>query len=334
MAQTPSDPIVVLDGHTLCPGLPDTLTWEALRGHGELTVYDRTPADPPDLIVQRCAGAPYVLTNKTPLTRQTIAALPELRYIGVLATGVNVVDLEAAAQRGIVVTNVPNYGTDSVAQHVFALLLALTNAVAAHDAAVRAGRWSRGPDWSFTVTPLVELAGKTLGIVGLGSIGKRVARIGASLGMSVAAAHQSSMNRVLLPGVEVQWMPLDELFGSVDVLSLHCPLTEQTRELVSPRRLGRMKPTSYLINTSRGPLVHEGALAAALQAGAIAGAGLDVLSVEPPLESNPLLRAPRCVITPHVAWATAEARRRLLQLAANNLRAFQLNRPQNVVTPG
>lgn len=321
--------IVVLDGQTLCPGGADPLDWSPLRDLGEVTVHARTS---PDEVADRAAGAAIVLTNKTVIDTDAIARLPELRYIGVLATGWNVVDVEAAHARGVVVTNVPSYGTDSVAQHVFALLLELVSQTSVHADAVRKGQWVRSPDWSLTVAPLVELAGKALGIVGLGSIGKRVAQIGAAMGMSILAAKQSSMHRVLLPGFEVQWVEVDDLFAQADVVSLHCPLTDETRGLANAKRIGRMKPTSYLINTARGGLVAESALAAALGGGAIAGAGLDVLSVEPPTASNPLLKAPRCVITPHVAWATTEARRRLLQTAANNIKAFAMGQPINVIS--
>ncbi len=323
------DRIVVVDGHTLCPGGADPLNWEPIAVLGDLAVHDRTS---PQQVVERLGDAPIVLTNKVAFDAALLAQLPALRYIGVLATGYNVIDVAAASQRGITVTNVPSYGTDSVAQHVFALLLELVSKTSAHAAAVRDGRWVKSPDWCFTVAPLVELAGKALGIVGMGSIGKRVAQIGAAFGMQVLAAHQSSMNRVLLPGFEVEWLPVDDLFARADVVSLHCPLTDETRGLANAKRIGRMKPSSYFINTSRGALVVEAALAAALGGGAIAGAGLDVLSVEPPAEGNPLLKAPRCIVTPHVAWATVEARRRLLQTAANNVKAYQMGKPLNVVS--
>jgi glycerate dehydrogenase len=325
------DRIVVVDGHTLCPGHPDPLNWEPVASLGELVVHERTG---PEELHDRVAGASMVLTNKVAFDGATLAALPPdgVRYIGVLATGYNVVDVAAAGQRGITVTNVPSYSTDSVAQLVFALLLELMNKTSEHVAAVRAGRWASCPDFSFTVSPIQELAGKALGIVGMGSIGKRVAQIGAAFGMQILAAHQSSMNRVLLPGFDVEWLPVDDLFARADVVTLHCPLTEQTQGLANAKRIGRMKPTAYLINTGRGALVVEAALAAALSGGAIAGAALDVLSVEPPAENHPLLKAPRCIVTPHIAWATVEARRRLMQIAANNIKAFQMGNPLNVVT--
>ena len=330
---SPPDRIVILDGHTLCPGPPDPLNWAPLANlvpTGSLVIHPRTPAEK---VLERATGFPFVLTNKTPLDADALAALPGLRYVGILATGTNVVDLAAAVERGVTVTNIPAYGADSVAQHAFALLFELLHQTCAHAAAARDGRWSRHSDWCLMLSPSVELAGKVMGIVGLGSIGKRVATIAAALGMTVLAAHQPSMRRVLHPGVELQWAELDDVFARADVVSLHCPLTPDTAHLVNAKRLGRMKPSAFLINTARGGLIDERALAGALTGGAIAGAGLDVLSVEPPPIDHPLLRCPRCVVTPHVAWASVEARRRLIQIAANNVRAFQLNSPQNVVTP-
>ncbi len=315
--------IVAVDGHALNPG---DLDWAPLRELGELTVHARST---PSEMVQRLRHAHAVLTNKAAITDELLAQLPQLRYVGVTATGVNIVDLAAAARRHVVVTNVPGYSTDSVAQHVFALLLELVNRVGEHDAAVHRGQWAGAPDFSFTLATTYELAGRTLGIVGLGAIGQRVARIAQALNMNVAAAHQSSMSRVTLAGI--RWLPVDELFAQSDVVSLHCPLTEQTRMLVNAARLWSMKKTAYLINTGRGPLVDEPALARALREGALAGAGLDVLSLEPPRSDNPLLTAPRCVITPHIAWATREARVRLMRITADNLRSFLAGQPVNVV---
>ncbi len=315
--------IVVLDGYTANPG---DLDWAALEALAPLTVYDRTP--PPE-VVGRCRGADIVLTNKTVLGAAEIGALPDLRYIGVLATGYNVVDVDAARQAGVVVTNVPAYSTRSVAQAVFALLLELTNDVGALSAGVRAGRWSASPDFAYWHRPLVELAGKTLGVVGMGQIGRAVAGVGRALGMEVVAAVHTG-----LPDgfgwVEV--VDVDGLFRCSDVVTLHCPLTPETRNLADARRIASMKPSAYLINTSRGPVVDETALALALREGRIAGAGLDVLSAEPPPADNPLLDAPNCVITPHVAWATREARTRLTAVAAQNVRAFLAGRPVNVVS--
>lgn len=317
--------IVVLDGYTLNPG---DITWTPFERIGKVEVHDRTPEP---LVVERARGAAIVLTNKVLLRAPTLRQLDGLAYIGVLATGTNVVDLEAARERGVAVTNVPGYGTDSVAQHIFALLLELVSHTSSHGVAVHEGDWVRSPDFSFTVAPMTELAGKTLGIVGLGSIGRRVARIGAALGMNIAAAHQRSMNQVAIPGVDVRWLATDDLFHEADVLTLHCPLTDQTKQLVNAARLATMKPTAILINTGRGSLVDEAALADALAEGRIASAGLDVLGTEPPSPNNPLLTAPRCLITPHVAWATTEARTRLMRMAADNLRSFLDGKPRNVV---
>jgi glycerate dehydrogenase len=313
--------IVILDGHTTNPG---DLTWAPVEALGPTTVHARTPDD---LIVGRAAAAEAVLTNKTPLAAATLAALPRLRYVGVLATGVNVVDLAAARARGITITNVPEYSTPNVAQATWALVLELTNQVGRHAAGVRAGRWTACEDFCYWETELVELAGLTLGLVGYGRIARAVAAVGRAFGMQVIAhRRQAGVADDGTPSV-----PLDELFAASDVVSLHCPLTPETAGLVDARRLALMKPTALLVNTARGGLVVEADLAAALDAGRIAGAGLDVLSAEPPPADNPLLGARNCIITPHVAWATRNARGRLIEVAAANLRAFAAGRPQNVV---
>jgi glycerate dehydrogenase len=315
--------IVVLDGYALNPG---DLSWDELRQFGEVEIYDRTgEAD----VVARVAGAHAVLTNKTPLSAATLARLPELRYIGVLATGYNIVDTTAAHKAGIVVTNIPTYGTASVAQFAFALLLELCHHVALHSEAVRQGEWSRSPDWSFWKTPLVELSGKTMGVVGFGRIGRQTGAIAAAMGMRVVAHDAIETNPPDYEGF--RWMQLEDLLAEADVVSLHCPLTAENRGMMNSERLAGMKKSAFLINTSRGPLVKDEDLAAALNDGVIAGAGLDVLSVEPPAETNPLLGALNCIVTPHIAWATREARRRLLDLAVANVRCFVENRPQNVV---
>lgn len=306
--------IVVLDGHTLNPG---DLSWSALEALGDCTIHAHTP---PAEIVARAAGAPIVLTNKTPLSAATLAALPEAKYIGVLATGYNVVDVAAARARGIPVANVPLYGTASVAQHVFALLLELTQQVGRHSASVRAGRWSESRDFCYWETPLLELSGLTLGIVGAGRIGNAVARIGEAFGMKAVFARRSGGRA-----------ELEQVLRAADVISLHCPLTDDTRHLINATTLEWMKPGTLLINTSRGPLIDDAALAAALQSGRIAGAGLDVLSVEPPPPGNPLFTAPNCLITPHIAWATRAARSRLMGTAIANVAAFLAGRPENVV---
>lgn len=313
--------IVVLDGFTLNPG---DLDWAPLRQLGDCEIFDRTaPAE----IGTRAASADLVLTNKAVLSAATIQQLPQLKYIGVLATGTNVVDLAAARQRGIPVTNVPAYGTRAVAQATFALLLELTNRVGHHAQAVRAGQWTRNPDWCFWDAPLIELDGLTLGIVGMGRIGKAVAELGHAFGMNVIAS--SSSGRNMLPFVRL--VGLDELFSLSDVVSLHCPLAPQTQQLVNAERLRLMKPSAFLLNTSRGPLVDEAALADALNSGRLAGAGLDVLSTEPPPASNPLLQAKNCFITPHNAWGTQAARARLLRIAVENMSAFLAGQPVNVV---
>ncbi|MBP1657605.1 MAG: glycerate dehydrogenase [Bacteroidetes bacterium] len=314
--------IVVLDGYTLNPG---DLSWQGLEALGNCTVYDRTPA--PD-IVSRAAPADIVLTNKTPLTRETLALLPSLRYIGVLATGYNIVDVAAARERGIAVTNVPSYGTMSVAQVVFAHLLNLTHGIAHHTDAVRQGRWSSSADFSFWDTPLLELGGKTMGIVGLGQIGRAVARIARAFGMDAIAYDRSPAAPV---PADVHLVPLDDVFSRSDVVTLHCPLTAETTRLVNRTRLAMMKPTAFLINTSRGPVIDETALGEALENGTIAGAGLDVLSSEPPPPDHPLLHARNCFITPHFAWASTAARRRLMEEVIQNVRAFHAGQARNIV---
>jgi glycerate dehydrogenase len=315
--------IVVLDGYTLNPG---DLSWEGLEALGDVTVYDRTPTE---LILERAAGAEILLTNKTPLRAETLHRLPDLRYIGVLATGYDVVDTKAAADKGIPVTNVPDYGTASVAQMVFALLLELCQRVQRHSDAVYNGEWAASPDFCFWKTPLVELAGKTLGIVGYGAIGEQVARIALAFGMKVVAARRSKPAEAPFPNFA--WAELPELFAVADVVSLHCPLTPETEGMINRGTLGRMKPGAFLINTARGKLIAEQDLADALNAGTIAGAGLDVLSVEPPSPDNPLLHARNCIITPHIAWASKEARARLLDTAVNNVRQYLNGQPKNVV---
>lgn len=314
--------IVVLDGHTLNPG---DLSWEGMSALGELEVHDRTP---PREVVARASGAGCVLTNKTPISAEAIAQLPDLRYIGVLATGYNIVDVVAARAKGVPVTNVPAYGTSSVAQMTFALILELAQQAGHHARTVKEGRWGRSLDFCYWDHSLVELDGLTLGIVGLGRIGGAVAKLGQAFGMRVLAC-SSKPDRVSFDGIE--FCGIDELFSRSDVVSLHCPLTPATRELVNSERLRRMKPSAFLVNTSRGPLIEESALADALHGGRLAGAALDVLSTEPPLEGNPLIGAPRCLITPHLAWATRAARGRLMSVAVQNLEAFLSGKAQNVV---
>lgn len=312
--------IVVLDLECANPG---DLSLGELEKLGKLTTYPRTP---PDQVVARARGAQVVLTNKVRLDRPLLEALPELELVSVLATGTNVVDLEAARQRGVTVCNVPGYSTASVAQHTIALLLELTQAVGRHSEGARSGRWSQSQDFCYWEQDLVELDGRTLGIVGYGAIGRRVAEIARALGMRIVVS-----TRTPAPHGGIEHVELGALFEQADVVSLHCPLSEETYQLVNQTRLGTMKPGSYLINTSRGPLVDEAALARALHAGKLAGAAVDVLSSEPPAADNPLLSAPRCIVTPHIAWATRAARQRLLQASADNIRAYLAGEPINVV---
>ncbi len=315
--------IVVLDGYGMNPG---DLSWDRLKSLGEVTVYDRTS---PSEIIERSAGAEILLTNKTIIDRDIIEKLPDLRYIGVLATGYNVVDTVAASEKEIVVTNIPSYSTDSVAQMVFSLLLAITNNVEHYTADNRAGRWSRNADFCYWDSPLTELSGKTFGIVGFGNIGSKVAKIALAFGMKVLA-FSSKPADALTKGVR-KAENLDQLLSESDVLSLHCPLTDSTKHLINASTLAKMKPSAILINTGRGPLVDETALAEALNTGAIRGAGVDVLSCEPPTFDNPLLYARNCYTTPHLGWATVEARQRLMDIAVANVANFIEGTPTNVV---
>ena len=314
--------IVVLDGYTLNPG---DLSWAGLEALGPCVIHERTPADQ---IAERCQDADIVFTNKVALGRADMDRLPRLRYIGVLATGYNVVDVATAKERGIVVTNIPTYGTRSVAQMTFALLLELTQHIGHHAQTVHDGRWTQSKDFCYWDFPLVELEGLTLGLVGLGRIGRAVAEVALAFGMKVLA-HDAFAPAVPVTGVTM--VDLETLFSQSDVVSLHCPLTADNKGLVNAARLRLMKPSAFLINTSRGPLVNEADLAVVLNAGRIAGAGLDVLAVEPPRPDNPLLTAKNCLITPHIAWATAAARRRLMDIAVGNLRAFLGGAPVNRV---
>ena len=316
--------IVELDGYAANPG---DLSWDGFKELGELTVYDRTA---PEDVLERAKGAQVILTNKVVITEELMDQLPELQYIGVLATGYNVVDIPAARRRGIVVTNIPAYSTMSVAQMVIAHLLNITNKVALHSEAVRQGEWQRNKDFSFSLTPLIELDGKTLGIVGLGNTGTATARIALSLGMRVLAYSSKSAEALQQMGLE-KAENYEQLFREADVLSLHCPLTEETKHLVNVERLKLMKPTAILINTGRGPLIDEEALADALNEGRIMAAGVDVLQEEPPRKGSPLISARNCYITPHIAWATQAARERLLNIALANVKAFLNGKPQNVV---
>ncbi|MFN2375795.1 MAG: D-2-hydroxyacid dehydrogenase [Candidatus Binatia bacterium] len=317
--------IVVLDGATLDPG---DNPWDQVAAFGPLEVYPRTA---PAQVRERALGADLVLTNKTVLDADFFAAMPGLRLVVVLATGVNVVDLEAAARHGVTVCNVPGYSADSVPQHVFALVLEGTNAVAEHAAAVREGRWASSPDFSFCTRPLTELAGLTMGIVGHGRIGARVGELAHAFGMKVLA--YSPSRKVAGDYGGFGWASVEEIFARADVVSLHCPLTGSNRRFVDAALLATMRESSLLVNTARGDLVDEAALAVALDAGRPGAAALDVLSVEPPPADHPLVAHPRCLITPHVAWATLAARRRLMAITAENIRAFAAGSPIHVVGP-
>lgn len=314
--------IVALDGYAANPG---DLSWNELKALGECTIYERTA---PEEVLERAAGAEIVLTNKVVLNAETIAALPELKYIGVLATGYNIVDIAAAKERGIIVTNIPAYSTSSVAQMVFAHILNIAQQVQHYAEEVRKGRWSSNPDFCFWDTPLIELRGKKIGIVGLGHTGYTTARIAIGFGMEVHA--YTSKSPFQLPP-EIKKMELEELFRTCDIISLHCPLTDSTRELVNAKRLKLMKPTAILINTGRGPLINEQDLADALNNGTIFAAGLDVLSQEPPRADNPLFSAKNCYITPHIAWASTAARERLMQIMLENVKAYLNGKPTNNV---
>ncbi len=312
--------IVVLDGYTLNPG---DLSWEGFSALGKLKVYDRT--DEKD-ILSRIGSADIVITNKTPLTKETLEKAPGIKYIGVLATGFNVVDVKAAKEKGIVVSNIPTYGTDAVAQFAFALLLEITNHVAHHSNEVKKGRWTESPDFCFWDTPLMELLGKTIGIIGFGRIGQATGRIAKAFGMEVLA-----YDGYQIPDAECTYVELDELYAKSDVIALHCPLTAETEGLINKESIAKMKDGVIILNNSRGPLIVEQDLADALNSGKVYAAGLDVVSSEPIKADNPLLTAKNCIITPHISWAAKESRARLMGIAVDNLKAFIAGKPSNVV---
>ncbi|MDI9568712.1 MAG: D-2-hydroxyacid dehydrogenase [bacterium] len=320
--------IVVLDGYTLNPG---DLSWEGFERFGDLTVYDRTCYDGSreDLVIERAREAEVVLTNKTILSRKVIESLPQLKYIGVLATGYNVVDIEAARERGIVVTNVPTYGTEAVAQMAIALLLEMCHHVGAHSESVKKGEWASNPDWCYWKYPLIELAGKTMGIIGYGRIGQATGRIAQALGMKVLA-YDKYVNKDLESDT-MRYVELDELLAQADVIALHCLLTEETEGIINKDTIAKMKDGVMIVNNSRGQLMVEEDLAAALNSGKVAGAALDVASTEPIRMDNPLLKAKNCIITPHISWAPREARQRLMDIAVENLAQFLAGKPINVV---
>lgn len=317
--------IVVLDGYAENPG---DLSWEGLERLGGLTVYDRTSLADNAEIIARMDGAEAVLTNKTPIDAEAISSCPKLRYIGVLATGYNIVDVAKAKERGVTVTNIPSYGTNAVGQFAIALLLEICHHVGHHDAAVRAGRWQNNPDWCFWDYPLIELAGKTLGIIGFGRIGQTTGRIAAALGMEVLAVDESPNEA----GAKIaDYVTLDELFSRSDVVALHCPLLPSTREIIRGENIAKMKDGVIIINNSRGGLINERDLADALNGGKVYAAGLDVVSSEPIREDNPLLGAKNCIITPHISWAPKESRQRLMDIAVENLNSYIAGKTNNVV---
>ena len=314
--------IVILDGFALNPG---DLSWENMKKLGNCQIYDRTK---PKDVFDRIRDAEVIVTNKVLIDKALIDRLPDLKYIGVTATGYNVVDVQAASVRNIIVTNIPAYSTDSVAQLVFSHILNVTNRVEFHANSVKAGDWTANPDFSFWKTPQMELADKTLGIIGLGRIGQKVAEIGEAFGMKVIFQNRSPKNDIPKGWIQKS---LDEVFAESDFVSLNCPLTNENNAFVNQKLLQTMKPTAVLINTGRGGLIHEADLANALKSGVIAAACLDVLSTEPPTNDNPLISAKNCFITPHIAWATFEARQRLINITVDNLKLFLSGNPQNVV---
>lgn len=315
--------IVILDGYTLNPG---DLNWKGLEVLGEMVVHDRTPAEK---VVERSKEADILFTNKTPVDEAAIKQLPALKYIGVLATGYNIVNTAAAATKGIVVCNVPGYGTTSVVQMTFALLLELCQHVQRHSDAVLDGKWSRAADWCFWDYPLIELSGKTMGIIGFGHIGQQVADVGTAFGMNIIANSRTRTDQSARKNFK--WAEIPELLQQSDVVSIHCPLTPETKGLINKKSLQQMKASAFLLNTSRGPIINDQDLADALNHGVIAGAGIDVLSTEPPPAGNPLFKATNCIITPHIAWATKEARTRLMEITVSNLSSFLAGKPVNVV---
>lgn len=316
--------IVILDGYTENPG---DLSWEGFERLGELTVYDRTPAGE---IVKRIGDADAVITNKTPVSRETLEACPNVKYIGVLATGYNVIDVAAAKERGIPVCNIPSYGTDAVGQFAIALLLEICHHVAHHDQAVHEGRWEKNDDWCFWDFPLIELAGKTMGIIGFGRIGQATGRIAKALGMRVIAndEYPNDSGKAI-----AEYVTRDELLAQSDVIALHCPLFPSTQGIVNKENIAKMKDGVIILNNSRGPLIVEQDLADALNSGKVYAAGLDVVSSEPISADNPLLHAKNCIITPHISWAPKESRQRLMDIAVEDLRAFMDGKPINVVNP-
>lgn len=315
--------IVILDGYTLNPG---DLSWDGLKQFGDVTIYERTPVDK---VTERAAGAEIIFTNKTPVNAEAIDQLTSLKFIGVLATGYNIVDTETAKSKGVIVSNVPGYGSSSVAQLTIALLLELCHHVQRHSDTVMDGKWASSPDWCYWNYPLVELSGKTMGIIGFGRIGQQVGDIATALGMNIIANSRSQTDQSHRENFS--WVTIPELLAASDVVSIHCPLFPETKGLINKANLQLMKRTSFLLNTSRGPIIVDKDLADALNNDVIAGAGIDVLSSEPPPKDNPLFKTKNCIITPHIAWATKEARARLMQITIDNLAAYSKGAPINVV---
>ena len=315
--------IVVLDGYTENPG---DLSWSGMEQLGEVTVYDRTPAE---LIVERIGDAEVIYTNKTPVSRSTLEACPAIKYIGVLATGYNVVDVEAAKEKGVLVSNIPSYGTEAVAQFTIALLLELCHHIGDHSQCVMQGDWTRSEDFCFWNYPLTELAGKTMGIIGFGRIGQATAKIAQALGMNILACSRSKDNG--LESETCRYADLDELLMNSDVISLHCPLLPETQGIINKDNIAKMKDNVMILNSSRGSLIVEEDLMEALNSGKAGGAAVDVVSVEPMKADNPLLKAKNCIITPHIAWAPKETRQRLMAIAVNNLKSYIEGQPENVV---
>lgn len=319
--------IVILDGYTLNPG---DLSWDGIEKHGELVVHDRTDQDPQS-VIEAIGDAEIIFTNKTLIPREVLEQAPSVKYIGVLATGYNIVDLEAAHEKGITVTNVPNYGTPAVAQFTLALILELCHQIGAHSEAVHRGDWVSSKDFCFWNSPLIELFGKTLGIIGFGRIGQATAAIAQSFGLTILAHNRSQDPS--LESETCRYASLEELFSQSDVISLHCPLTPQTENLINRESIAKMKDGVMIINTARGPLINEADLADALNSGKVSGAAVDVITKEPMVADNPLLGAKNCLITPHIAWAPTEARTRLMKVAGDNLQNFLAGSPTNVVVP-
>ena len=314
--------IAVLDGYTLNPG---DLSWESLNQFGNVTVYDRTP---PEKTVERASGAEIVFTNKVEFGKETIAQLPDLKFIGVLATGVNVIDIDAAREAGITVSNIPAYSTASVAQMVFSHILHFVQNVSVHATSVKNDEWTNSIDFTYRKTPQIELAGKTLGIIGFGQIGQAVAKIGLAFGMNIIFNNRSQKETSL----DARQVELNTLLSESDFVSINCPLTPENKGFFNKQAIEKMKTSAFVVNTGRGPLINENDLAEALNNDLIAGAGLDVLSTEPPHPDNPLIHAKNCAITPHIAWATFEARSRLMKIVTENLRSFLDGKPQNEVS--